>query len=599
MPKTIDLPISTYRISSSPNGRKWGSPAALPLATTHRALAKVPLDRVPKDATITLAELHVFAERPDANGGNIRVTAPTQSWKSSVTWPGPNVGAVLATTTPGSLVDRQEIVLAVTAWATTRSRNGLRIESSTVAPSGVWIAGSSASRDKPFVRITYTIPPDVPGNLVPDGGSVSVAAPILTYAGDDQMVQQQVQFSNDGITPTYTSAWLAATEGRYDPADDPGANPVLADGGAGIYWRVKTNGPDGESAWSEWAYYEYDVLLNATLDNPGAVTADGSPPVQWTVTSGAQTSFKAEFHEGSTVVDQSTWTNEPATREWQPGKAIKVPGHTGKITLRLRDAVVPRVAAEGAPAELVLTQTFVTTLAGEETAVSGLAATFDDPVVTLTGSVSSLISPDQIGLFRDGVQVPIWNADGEGFLWAPIGDFVDGSDDFVIKDFTAPLRGTHTWQVYVQGAGVEPVTGPEATLALRTRSIWVVDPRTGDKIEIVGVNGVPAIEQETVEQSVLHVPVNGGLKVEPKRRRLSRLTRNGTAEGAVMNEHEAILNGWADGDSGLKYRLVFGKVNWPVIIGDYDPADVEAYPDACGPDRVMVKFNWWQRLADL
>lgn len=600
MPKTITLPVTAYRISSTPAGRKFGAPASLPIGTTHMALIRVPLDRIPRDATITYAALRIFMQKADANGGNLRVRPVNTAWSSSVTWPGPAVGSVLATTTPGSLAARQAVDLLVTPWAVTRNRNGLRLESSTPWPSGLYVLGSSAARDKPYMVITYTVPPDVPGTLVPDGGSVSVAEPILTYAGDEQMTQQQIQFSlTEGGSISYDTGWLAATSGRYDPATDPGANPTLVSGGAGIWWRVRTDGPDGMSAWSEWAYYEYDALPTGNITAPASTTIDGSPEIVWTTTS--QQSFKIDITEGSTVVESSKWINEPATRNYVPGKAIKVPGHTGKITVSIRDAITPRVEAEGAPTALVLTKEFTTTLAGAETAITGLTATFDEPVVVLSGSVDSTLTPGMIGLFRDGVQVPIWDADGNGYLWAPIDAFVDPvTDTFVIKDFTAPLRKDHEWQVYVKDGGLPgPLTGPSASATLRTKTVWLVNPRDGSKVEVLGYSGTPAISQETEETGIVHVPISDGLMVESKRRRVVRSTRSGTIEGTVLNEHEDVLTDWVTEDSGLKYRLIFGKVNWPVILGDYGPQDIAAYPDGCGPDRILISLDWYQRLADL
>jgi hypothetical protein len=77
-----------------------------------------------------------------------------------------------------------------------------------------------------------------------------------------------------------------------------------------------------------------------------------------------------------------------------------------------------------------------------------------------------------------------------------------------------------------------------------------------------------------------------------------RTTRSGTVVGVVMNDDEQLLEDWVLGDSGLRYRLIFGKVNWSIIFGDYSPADT-FYADCCGPDRLLVNLNWWERLDDV
>jgi len=111
---------------------------------------------------------------------------------------------------------------------------------------------------------------------------------------------------------------------------------------------------------------------------------------------------------------------------------------------------------------------------------------------------------------------------------------------------------------------------------------------------------VPVVAQVTEEGSIIHTPVHGNLVVEQVRRRLMRTTKSGNIEGLVLNGDEDRLNSWALGDSGLKYRLIFGKVNWPIIFGDYSPTDVfYPHPDPeCDDTVVLVALNWWERLDD-
>jgi len=489
--------------------------------------------------------------------------------------------------------------LDVTAWAVTRNRKGLMIESTTAAP-GHFVNGSAAGDLKPVLEVSYVVPPDQPGGLTPDGGAVSVPEPILKYAGDPDMTHHQIQFSNDGITVSYSSGFLEATEPRYDPALDPGANPALGDNGAGIYWRVQTRGPNGDSPVSDWAFYSYKSLITLAFTAPVANPMDGSPPAQWTVAGRNQVSWQMQLKSGNQLIDEIKWQVDAAARDWTPDKGVKVPGGVGRYILEVKDDVVPRVEAENAPTIQRITKDFVTTLSGSATAINTIDATLDDPIPVITGTRTAGI-PDEVALVRDGKIVPIWGPDGEYYKnWAPGPEFFSGNN-FTIRDYTADLRHEHTWRVRTRTGFVDTgisAQGPAATKKFMTRGSWLVNPRTGDQVEIVGYGENPAIDQEVGEQSVVHVPINGGLLVEPKRRRLVRTTKMGSITGMVLNEHGELMEEWATGDSAEKFRLIFGRVNWSVILGDYVPWEISAYADACGPDKVSVQLNWWQRLKD-
>jgi hypothetical protein len=600
---TKEIPLTTYIVRSNKASTPLGSPAVLALKSggpTSRVFARVPLDKIPLDADISNAVVEFYSDRDIAGTGteDVRVHEVVDPWKASVKWSNqPAIGALLDTASVADPGRGSLYSLDVTTWAQGRPRNGLRFDTT----SGThYLSGSSAARLKPVLVVTYTIPPVTPGSLVPDGGSVSVPAPILTYAGDEDMTQQIIEFSTDeGETISYTYGPSAATKGYYDPALDAGANPVLVDGGAGIWWRATTIGPDGTSDPSDWAYYEYDSLPDVTIINPanGSTTDDGTPPLEWTVESERQTAWKASLKEGDTVLSKEDWDGTDATRTWTASKGVPVPGGAGLYTLEVQDDITPRVAAVDAPTTVKVTSSFTTVDAGAGPAIDSLTYTFDDPVPVLSGT-RSLGTPDEVALYRDGVQVPLWDEDGNVYKWAPGTVFFTGND-FSIPDYTAEPRATHTWKVKVRSGGVTSADGPTVTQEVWTTGAWLVDPRTGDRVDVQGYNEFPVIEQETTEAAVLHFPINGGTVVEPKRRRLVRTTRQGTISGTVLNEHEGILEGWSEADSGLKYRLIFGKVNWSVILGDYSPTDVLYQDVSLSANRVIISLSWWQRLEDV
>jgi len=342
--------------------------------------------------------------------------------------------------------------------------------------------------------------------------------------------------------------------------------------------------------------YSYQPIVNPVIVNPPSTTDDGSPVVNWTVAD--QVSWQAELHDGSNVIARSVWDVNSATRDWMPSKGVVVPGGHGLVVLRTTDSISPRVAAEGAPVWSYVEKAFDTVHTGTGPAVTNLAVHFDEPVPVITGT-RALGIPDDIRLVRDGVAVTIWDADGNPGLWGPGVDFFTGTN-FTIRDYTADPRQEHTWSVITRINGVTSAIGPSVTDIFSTGSVWMVNPRTGRQIEILGNNDVPVVAQLTEEGSILHTPVHGNLVVEPVRRRLMRTTRSGSIEGLVLNGDEGRLNSWALADSGLRYRLIFGKVNWPIIFGDYSPTDVfYTHPDPeCDDTLVLVLLNWWERLDD-
>jgi hypothetical protein len=223
---------------------------------------------------------------------------------------------------------------------------------------------------------------------------------------------------------------------------------------------------------------------------------------------------------------------------------------------------------------------------------------FNDPIPVFRGTRTQGI-PDENSLYRDNVQVDIWDPEtGVNYKWAPGSVFFPDIVNFAnIADFTADLRHEHTWRVKVRNAGIVDGDGPTVTAKLWTQSVWIVDPTDGRKIEIFGAGDVPTVEQETQEGAILHAPVHGDLRIEVVRRRLMRTTRAGSVTGLVFDQDEQTLDDWTRADSGRKYRLIFGKVNMSVIIGDYSPVD-DFYSENCGPDRLLISFNWWERLSN-
>jgi hypothetical protein len=599
----VTIPITTYSVREGKPTTQFGSPAVVlaksGTTTDSRIIARVPLDQIPLDATIVSAILRFTSKAAAAGSIPARVYPNTEPWKSKVTWSTrPSVGAVIATTTKVAPSATAVWEWDVTAWAGTRVRQGLTLDVNSTTL--LRLRGSAATSGKPVLVVTYTVPPQVPSAQKPSGGAVSVAQPVLTYAGDEDMTEQWVEYSTDGTvgTTVYQSGWLPASRGYYDPTADPGTgvgktgvlpNPA---GGGEIYWRVRTNGPDGISTFSGWLSYIYEPIVDPVPTNPPATTDDGTPPFTWTVA--VQTSWRAFFYDENGLIEDSGWRDEPDTRTWTPQRGVPVPDGHGRYLLWTTDDVLPRVSAEGAPTHGIAEVTFDTVLTGSADAINTLDIWHEEPITLFSGT-RSLGTPDEVALVRDGVIVPIWAEDGASYLWAPGDLFFEGTE-FAITDYTANPRHQHTWSIRTRAGGNTSSTGPTLTRTFNTGSVWLVDPDTGEKVEIFGYNSAPVVEQGVAESAALHTPVSGALVVEQVRRRLARTTRFGGISGMVVNDAEGILQGWAERDSGHRYRLIFGKVNWSVIIGDYNPSDV-FYSEECGDDMLRFEMNWWERLS--
>lgn len=594
----ITVPITTYQIKENKPSHPLGSPGVLLVRNAtnkrQRVMCRIPIDQIPDDAVVTAAVVQFWTARSESGANPVDIAPINEKWKSSVKWDNrPALGTTITTTSVTGPAADTLYSFDVLSWVNTRSRNGLALLTSITT--AIHLRGSSASINKPVLVVTYYVANGQPVNMAPQGGSVSVPRPTLTYTGDPDMDHQQIQYSSDGTVAgiTFDTGSIPATKGRYVPS---GGAPILASGQS-TYWRAQTSGGAGTSPWGPWVQYTYRPIVAPVITSPPSTTDDGSPTLTWTVTD--QVSWQAELREGSKVLSKSPWDTNAATRAWTPPVAgVPVPGGAGTLVLRITDSITPRVAAEGAPVWAEVTKDFTTVLGGGSPGITGLTVSFDDPIPVITGT-RLLGTPDEVALLRDGKMVTLWDADGNPGKWVPGADFFDGTT-FAIPDYTAELRKEHTWSVLTRVSGTASGPGGSVTDTFVTGSAWIVDPRTGTKIEILGDGGVPVVSQVTEEGSVLHTPVHGDLVVEPVRRRLMRTTRTGSVEGLVLNSDEDTLEEWALSDSSAKYRLIFGKVNWSVIFGDYSPTDVYyTHPDPqCDDTVVLIALNWWERLAD-
>lgn len=594
-----DIPLTMYNVRQNKPDHPFGTPAVVLLndatgSDEKWGLARGSMKAIPDDATVQSTKLRVFCAKAYVGSVTVSAAPNTEAWGSKVHWsnrpnpPGATIGS--ATIVDPQVGDLFEI--DVTAWSATRDTLGLVLRVSVDA--NFALAGSSAADFRPYLAVTYVVLPDPPGNLQPQGGAVSVAKPDLTFDGPDDMSAYQIQFSTDGgTTVAFDTGVKSGTVGYY--VQEAGA-PTPAVDSTTISWRAKVTNPAGTSAYSGWASYTYHPLPAVDITNPvaGSDQIDGTPPETWTVT-GTQTAWKSEYADRATgrrVDDSGGWADEGATRTWTPGTGVKVPGGLGRYRLFVRDDSVVRAGGANAPTQVELTVDFQTVESSAVSGITGLAVSIvgGHPVLTGTRGAGT---PDTVSLLRDGVRVPLWDDEGDPVYQAPGADFFVG-DDFTIPDFTSDLRRQHTWKV-VTYVGGSPAGSAAVTDRPFDGGCYIIDPATGEWVEVFGLGDAPTNEMVVAENSVLHVPVTGGPVVEPVRRRLVRTTKAGTITGVAQDADAATLESWAEGPQQKRYRLVFGISNYGVILGDYSPQD-SFYSEQLSAERTPFTLNWWERL---
>lgn len=595
-----NLPIKTYSVRKTKPNKVYGSPAVLLIDSAQaEIMASVSFVDIPAEATISKATIKIYADRAAAGAKPIVFEPITSPWNSSVHWnkaQSVGLGASLGTVTINDPAAKALYSLDVTLWAQGRPIRGFKMRTTTAAQ--WYLKGSSSSTFKPVLEVEYNLAPLAPSNLKPTGGAVSVPKPNLTMALDAAVTHIEVEITKGATVWTSGQVPHAFGEGFVQPAGAPN----LADT-EGVTWRARQWNAQGVSPWSAPVAYTYRPLPAADILLPDAVTADGSPTMSWDAPAQVQWAAALRDRDTNQDIDSSNgYKTDAAERFWTPKKGVKVPGGRGRMYLWVKDGHI-RVEASGAPVATLVTQDFTTSLDGAGTGMDTLDIHFDgdSPIPRFTGSRFEI--PDEIKLVRDGVVVPLWNADGDVDNVFPGSDFFDIEGNFELRDYTAEPHVEHTWKVLAVTDGVPSSVNPTVTARIENREIWLLNPLTDERIAIQGENGVPVVSQTVEEAAIVHTPVIGEGVVEPVRRRLMRTTRSGSITGIVTNDDgrddEGTLERWIDEEPGsTRYRLIFGKVNWPVIIGDYVPTEVLGYDGKCDPTRVGVNLNWWERLRD-
>jgi hypothetical protein len=548
---------------------------------------------LPKTAVVTAAKIWINQAEAFAGSNTLSIRRNYTAIPKSVTWnTKPAVTDVTHTQAKSGIAYGEWWDIDVTSdvqgyVAGTKVNYGWRLfpSSGTVMK----LLGSAATVRQPYLEITYVIPPKVPTNLSPAGGSVATDLPVLTFTtGSDTLsVQVQVDPAADSVTPDFDSGEYPATAGVVDLAatDMPGGlYPGLADGST-TYWRARAKNSYGWSGWSAWVSFSRNDLDAVTLLSPTDPDADGTPPFLWSF-AGTQTAWQATLMDADGKTLDDSGAQAGTDTGWTPAKGLTANGDQGIARVRVWDDVT-RIATPGVPAYSEALLNFTVAFDGAVDPMDTLAAAQvgGSPGIALTGTRAAGI-PDEVAVFRNGVQVARF----------PGTDIFTTATDFAWTDWSAPLNTEATYRLAPVVGGAVASGGPTATITPTSSGLWLVDVDT-DVAAVLW--GAEEGSYDASDVATVHVVVSKDAPVPVVRRRLRRGVISGTESGVIIDVDgfpasdtlTALQETFPANDAGTIYRLIDGHLNIAVIAGDFL---VSPTPES-DANRFLAKaqFSFW------
>lgn len=569
MSETRTLPLAAFTIKEAKPTTVFGQIAKPKLSAASSASqalllkASMPSD-IPPDAIVSSAEIRVTPRETLTGSTTLTVKRNTSVLKSQVRWNNAPTFSGTASATLTRTGSAADVVWPLTVTddvqdfvAGTLTNWGWRLTTDATTARAFYGATSAASH--PVLVVTYALPGEPPTDLMPTGGAVSVAKPVLTFTTPPGTVAVQVRIdpaSNPGTA--WVSAEIPATSGVVRLATT--TYPGLANG-ATTAWQARYQRTDtGWSDYSDWFTFSRVDQPTLTITSPTTTPGDGTPPFSWTFT--GQTAWRARLLSASGAVLSDSKEQSGTDTTWQPTKGLTTDGQTGTAEVSTRDAVV-RVATSGAPTWVTTTKTITFTPDNALTAFNSLTATQTDtsPIVTLTAVRSAGVS-DEVVVYRTSGSRP-----QEQIARVAGVDTFTGTT-FTWQDATAPPNLVSVYKVVpVTGTSVGK-NGPTATITVRCDGLWLIDP---DDLAAAVLYGEDEGDWTVEEIAVDHQPAAG----EVVRRRLFRPPPRGTATGDIVDgpyqtadETMAVLDAFAEAEPSHVYRFVAGHENIAVKIAN-------------------------------
>lgn len=565
----------------------YENPQYPPLEHLHsRILVRATMPSLPAGSTITSAKLRVNQTGTWSGSNTLFAQRNFASWTNKATWnTKPALGDTAHSqtqsgTTPGTWWEIDVTADVQGFLAGTKNNWGWSLYTTSTTRRNV--RGSTSPTYIPYLFVEYELPAKTPTDLSPQGGAVSVAKPVLTFTtgGSTVAVQVQIDATQDAVSPGFDSGTVAATAGVLDLSATAYAG--LADGST-TSWRARHQTSYGWSAWSAWVTFSRADLESLSLDNPGTTSSDPTPPFEWTF-GGTQTAWQADLtsadagrspvSSGRVSGAETAWT-PPAS----PRGAVPTVGSTGTARIRVWDDVV-RVATPGAPTYSEDTVVFSVAFDGTVDPMDTLivSQTPDSPGVILAGTRAAG-TPDEVGILRDGVLVA-----------RLVGTDVFTGTAFAWTDWSAPMNVETTYTVTPIVNGAFADGGPTVTVTPKCKGLWLVNSETDVAAVLWGQDPGQWARADIATE---HRTTDGNIV----RRRLSRPPVNGTISGDIINalafdaqDVVDALETFAVEDAGTTYRLIAGRLNLEVIVGNIlvTPTPME------GSERYAAgQFDWW------
>lgn len=592
---TTRVAVTFISVRDAKPSYSYENPQYPPLRHTHaRVLVRASLPSLPKGSVITGATLRVNQYKDTWSGTNtLFMQRNFAAWTNKATWANmPSLGDTVHSTaktgsTAGTWWDIDVTSDVQGFYGHTKNNWGWALY--TTSTTQRLVRGSTAPTSKPFLVIEYEPPAKTPTGLSPQGGAVSVAAPVLTFntEGETTAIQVQVDAAQDTVSPDFDSGTVAATSGVLDLDDTAYAG--LADG-ATTSWRARQQTAAGWSAWSPWVSFSRVDLDAVTLTAPAATVADLTPPVAWTF-AGTQAAWQAQQIDvatGTVVADSGrvSGTDTSWTPTIQPNQIFEsIPsgafsGYEGRTRVRIWDDVV-RIATPGIPAYSEDTADWTVAFDGTVDPMDTLVASQDypSPGVVLSGTRSEGI-PDEVAVLHDGVLV----ARLEG------ADVFTTSTTFEFIDWYAEMNREVEITVVAVVNSEFADDSPSVTVTPICSGLWLADPATDEAVVLWGT------DQGTWNKgdiAAVHQLTDGSVV----RRRLASGQKSGALSGVILDaqgvEPEDVLDTFEtfdDNDASTIYRLIAGRLNLAVIAGNFltTPTPTEGREVASNG-----QFDWW------
>jgi hypothetical protein len=293
--------VDTYADQERPNGN-FGQAANIILngnSGANKVKQGFIYFRRPFDLGVTVSSAILRMRTRGTTWTGTNVLTPrriTQNWKEgTLTWNNrPSVaGAESGTTTVTDAGAGEQVDIDVTAIMQAAAAGqpffGIRLTKDTNGDDKLHSYESDNNDYRPVLIVTYSIKPEQPSNLVPDGEkATSLAQPTLQWAFRTALgvalqaeFQVQIHTTDDFTTPAHDSGFVASTAEMYDLST---TSFSLTDN-TQYFWRVRVKDDDGNTSdWSDTATFYRRTHGSLTIDSPpdSSTTSDNTPPITHT-----------------------------------------------------------------------------------------------------------------------------------------------------------------------------------------------------------------------------------------------------------------------------------------------------------------------------